>query len=378
MGKTTIAAATALRSARLGYRTIVLSTDSAHSLSDSFDSPLSNEPKLIAPNLWGQETNINQTLERYWGTVQKWMAALLAWRGMEEMVAEEMAILPGMEELANLLYIVNYYDSGKYDVIIVDCAPTADALRLLSFPEIMRWWMEKIFPIGRTATTMLRPLVRPVLRIPLPDGEFFDSAQELFNELKRIYALLSNPEVTSVRLVLNPEKMVIKEAQRTFTYLNLYGYFTDLVICNRFIPQKVEDRYFDPWKESQSKYYQMVEEVFAPIPILTCPLLEREVVGASMLETLADALYHEQDPTQFFFRGQLHRIQKEDSYYVLIIPLPFASKEQVSITRSEEEIVVKVGNFKRNIALPRTLAGLPVCGAKFDGDKLRIRFDKGR
>ena len=378
VGKTTIAAATALRTAELGYRTMVLSTDSAHSLSDSFDFPLGNEPKLIAPNLWGQETSMSETLEHYWGTIRKWMATLLAWRGMEEMVAEEMAILPGMEELANLLYIVNYHDSGKYDVIIVDCAPTADTLRLLSFPEILRWWMEKMFPIGRTATAMVSPLVRPVLHIPLPDKEVFDSAQELFNELKRIYALLSNPEVTSVRLVLNPEKMVIKEAQRTSTYLNLYGYSTDLVICNRLIPEKVEDRYFDSWKESQSKYYQMIEEGFAPLPILTAPLLEQEVVGTSMLKALADALYHEQDPTQFFFQGQLHQIQKENGYYVLTIPLPFATKEQLSITKSEEEIVVQVGNLKRNIILPHTLAGLRVSGAKLEGDKLRIRFDKRR
>ncbi len=375
VGKTTVAAATALRSAELGYRTMVLSTDSAHSLSDSFDTPLGDEPRLIAPNLWGQETTISRTIETHWGIIRKWMSALLAWRGMDEIVAEEMAVFPGMEEMANLLYIINYYDSGKYDVIIVDCAPTADTLRLLSFPEILRWWMEKMFPIGRTAASVLRPFVRPVLGIPLPDEEVFDSAENLFNELQRMRSLLTDPGKASVRLVLNPEKMVIKEAQRTFTYLNLYGYFTDLIICNRLIPEKVEDRYFNSWKESQSKYYQIIEECFAPLPIRSIPLLEQEVVGIPMLKLVADSLYGEQDPTNFFFKGQPHEIKKEDGYYVLTLDLPFTTKEQVSLMRNGDELIVQAGNFKRNIILPHMLIGLPVKEAKFEQDKLRISFE---
>lgn len=375
VGKTTVAAATALRSAESGYSTIILSTDSAHSLADCFDLPLGNEPQPLAQNLWGQETNISQAIETRWGTIQKWMTALLTWRGMEEIVAREMAVLPGMEEMANLLYILDYSDSGEYDVIVVDCAPTGDTLRLLSFPEILRWWMEKLFPIERTVTSMLRPFVKPVLKIPLPDEEVFDSAQHLFQELQRMHTLLTNPDKVSVRLVLNPEKMVIKEAQRTFTYLGLYGYFTDLIICNRLLPEKVEDHYFHSWKESQSKYLQLIEECFAPLPIFTVPLLEQEVVGVPALRIMANALYKEEDPTRFFFQGQTQDIRKEDGSYILSLTLPFISKDQVSLMRSGDELVVQVGSFKRNIILPQILAGLAVKGAKFEQSKLKIAFE---
>jgi arsenite-transporting ATPase len=249
---------------QLGYRTIVLSTDSAHSLADAFDTPLSGEPQAIAPNLWGQETEMSQTLKTYWSDIHDWMAALMAWRGIEEIIADEMAVLPGMEELANLLYIANYSYSGDYEVIIVDCAPTGETLRFLSFPEHLRWWMEKMFPIGRTATSLVRPFVRPFLDIPLPGDKVFQSAERLFEELGRMRDLLTDAEKASVRIVVNPERMVIKEAQRSFTYLNLYGYATDLIICNRLIPAEVADRYFDSWKESQTRYYQVIEECFAP------------------------------------------------------------------------------------------------------------------
>ena len=375
VGKTTIAASTAVRAAELGYRTIVLSTDSAHSLADAFDTPLSGEPQAIVPNLWGQETEMSQTLKTYWSDIHDWMAALMAWRGIEEIIADEMAVLPGMEELANLLYIANYSYSGDYDVIIVDCAPTGETLRFLSFPEHLRWWMEKMFPIGRTATSLVRPFVRPFLDIPLPGDKVFQSAERLFEELGRMRDLLTDAEKASVRIVVNPERMVIKEAQRSFTYLNLYGYATDLIICNRLIPAEVADRYFDSWKESQTRYYQVIEECFAPLPILSVPLLEHEVVGMSMLKVMAQALYGDRDPTQLFYRGQAQEIEREDGYYVLTLSLPFVTKSNVSLMRNGDELTVQVGSYRRSIILPRTLAGLPVKEARFEDEKLRIRFE---
>ena len=374
VGKTSVAAASALRSAQLGYRTIILSTDSAHSLSDSFDIALGNELRPIMPNLWGQEPEVSQTLETRWGTIQRWFSALLAWRGMDEITADEMAVLPGMEELANLLYIVDYYRSGEYDVIIVDCAPTGETLRFLAFPEVLHWWMERMFPIGRKAASLVHPLVSRLTNIPMPDDEVFASIEDLFSELDQIRALLTNQDVASVRLVVNPEKMVIKEAQRTFTYLNLYGYFTDLIICNRLIPDKVNDQYFSFWKKSQSQYYRVIEEGFAPLPIYSVPLLEREVVGTPTLEIMADALYGKDDPTKFFFRGQVQNFQKEDEHYTLTLTLPFIEKEDISLVRSGDELAVQVGNFKRNIILPHALAGLAATGARFEGSKLRIQF----
>ncbi|RLC73218.1 MAG: ArsA family ATPase [Chloroflexi bacterium] len=374
VGKTSVAAATALRCAELGYKTIILSTDAAHSLGDSFEVKLGNEPEPIASNLWGQETEMSRTLERHWTRIQEWFKALLAWRGIEEIVAEEIAILPGMEEGANLLYIVDHYDGGKYDVIVVDCAPTADTLRFLSFPEILRWWMEKMFPIGRTAAGLARPFIKPLLNVPLPEDEVFRAAEDLFEELYRIRTLLTNAEVTSVRLVLNPEKMVIKEAQRAFTYLNLYGYPTDLVVCNRMIPEGVTDEHFEFWKESQAKYHKLIEESFAPLPILDVPLFDQEVTGISMLRRMGEVLFGEEDPSRIFFHGRPREIEKADGYYELIIPLPFVEKAEISLTQNGDELLVQVGRYKRNLVLPRTLAGLPIEGARFEDGRLRIRF----
>ncbi|MAF85886.1 MAG: arsenic-transporting ATPase [Dehalococcoidales bacterium] len=377
VGKTSIAAATALRSAELGHRTIVLSTDAAHSLSDSFEVSLGNEPQLIVPNLWGQETELFKTMETYWKTIQKYISALLAWRGMDEMAAEEMSAFPGMEELANLLYVIHYQDEEQYDVVIMDCAPTGETMRLLSFPEILRWWMTRMFPIGRKVAILAHPLAKALMNMPFPDSEVFDSVEELYLELDRIHALFTDAEKTSVRLVVNPEKMVIKEAQRTFTYLHLYGYFTDLVICNRLIPDRVKARYFQAWKDSQKRYHQLIEEGFIPVPISDVPLMEREIVGIPMLMVMAKALYGDDDPTAVFFKGRVQDIHKENKHYALTLHLPFSSKEKISVTQVGDELAVQVANFRRNVTLPHTLVGLEVVGAKLENGELRIKFRGG-
>lgn len=375
VGKTSVAAATALHCADLGYRTLIMSTDAAHSLSDSFDSPIGGEPRLIVHNLWGQESELGMTLSKQWTTIQEWLSALLAWRGLKEVEADDIAILPGMEELSNLLYIVNYAQSSQYDTIVVDCAPTGETLRLLSFPEILNWWMEKLFPIERRVTKIVRPIVKPLLNIPIPDEEVFDSIQALFPQLNQMRTLLTDPKKTSIRLVLNPEKMVIKETQRTFTYLNLYGYSTDLIICNRFIPENVTDHYFDYWKANQEQYLRSIEERFAPLPILIIPLMEREVVGFDMLRAVAEKLYRDHDPTEFFHYGKAHYIEKEDEYYTLSFDLPYSSKDEISLIRSGDELIIHVGTYRRNIILPRTLVNLTLKGAKFENNKLVVRFD---
>ncbi len=374
VGKTTVAAATALRAAELGYKTVVLSTDPAHSLADSFDITLGNEPQLIASNLWAQETNMSQTLRTYWDTVQEWITALLAWRGIDEVVADDIAVLPGMEELANLLYISHYHDDNKYDVAIVDCAPTGETLRLLSFPEILRWWMHRIFPKGRAIVGMVRPLVKFASNIPMPSDEVFDSAEHLFSELDRIQNLLSDPKKSSMRLVVNPEKMVIKEAQRTFTYLNLYGYPTDLIICNRFISEEVKDPYFDYWKKSQKEYYTLIEECFAPLPVLSLPLFQQEVVGIPMLQAVGKTLYRDNDPAKLFFHGQIQSIKREDNSYILSMALPFIAKGNINLARNGDELTIQVASFRRNIILPNILRGLAVDKARFEDERLKISF----
>jgi arsenite/tail-anchored protein-transporting ATPase len=374
VGKTTVAAATAARCAALGHRTIVLSTDLAHSLADSFDRPLAPEPVEIAPNLWAQETDIYHNIRTYWGRVQEWINMLLAWRQIDELVADELSVLPGMDELANLLWINRHGESGQFDVVIVDCAPTGETLRLLSLPDVARWWMEKIFPLHRRAAQVVRPLGRALFDFPVPPDDVYDAVKDLFGQLDDLHGMLTDQALTSVRLVLNPEKMVVKEAQRTYTYLNLFGYATDLVVCNRVLPPEVTDRYFDAWKETQARHRQAVEEGFAPLPILDAPLFGHEIVGLDRLREMATALYGDRDPSELFFHGKGHYIEKQAGEYVLSLQLPFASKEQVSLLQADDELIVHVGGQKRNVILPRALVGLQPQGARFEDGALRIRF----
>ena len=373
VGKTSVAAATAVHCAAHGARTVVLSADPAHSLADSLDLPLGAEPVEIAPKLWGQETDIFYNMQRHWGTIQGWLRSVLAWRGLDAAMSEEIAVLPGMEELANLLWINEHALSGRYDVLVVDCAPTGETLRLLTFPEIGRWWLEKILPLQRRVAKVVHPILRPIVDIPLPEEAVLDAAEDLFRRLDRLHKLLSGPDA-SVRIVLNPEKMVIKESQRTLTHLNLYQYQTDLVICNRVLPEQFDDSYFKFWKDTQQRYLQTVEESFAPIPIVTVPWFEQEVVGLAMLRRMGDALYQEHDPTAVHFRGRSHTIRRDGDGYSLRLPLPLAQKEQIGLHRSGDELIVRIGAIRRNIVLPYSVGQLEVAGARFEEDTLVIRF----
>jgi len=373
-----VAAATALRSARLGHRTLVMSTDAAHSLADCFDRPLGPEPTPVASKLWGQELDVYRQIDTQWGILQEWIKLLMEWRGIDEVLAEEMALLPGMDELASLLYLLNYYEGGEYEVIIVDCAPTGETLRLLSFPDVLRWWLQRIFPIQRAAARVARPVMRRLTDLPVPDDEVFAAVKELLTRLERTREVLADGETTSVRLVLNPEKMVIREAQRTYTYLSLYGYAIDAVVCNRLLPEALNHPYFEAWKETQERYYALVEEGFSPLPIINGPLMEQEVVGLKMLERFARALFDTSDPTGVLYRGEAQRIRQEDGTYLLTLNLPFASKEQIALSQVGDELIVQVGAYRRNLILPRALAVAESQGAKLEGNKLTIRFGPPR
>lgn len=376
VGKTTVAAATALRTAEAGHRTLVMSTDTAHSLGDSLELRLSGAPTEVHKNLLAQEVDVLREMDVHWGTLQEWVKALLAWRGLEETVAGEVAILPGMEELAGLLYVLEHYDNPDLDVIIVDCAPTGETLRLLSFPDVLRWWLDHVFPIERQAARVLRPIVSALWKLPMPQEEVFAAAKALTERLIRMRDVLTDPEETSVRLVLNPERMVVREAQRTFTYLGLYGYHTDMVVENRVLPSAVRDPYFDAWRAGQRRQEELIAEAFAPVPIRRVPLMEREVVGTEMLTRLGEALYGEDDPTQVFYRGEAREFLEEKGRRVLEIALPFVEKSDVAVTQHGEELAVRVGNHKRNIILPHTFAILEASDAKLENERLRITFRK--
>jgi len=373
VGKTSVAAATALLCAERGQRTLVISTDIAHSLADSFDLPLGGEPTPIAPNLWGQESDVYYNVRRYWGRVQSYVQSVFRWRGLDDVLAEEMTVLPGMDELSSLLWIAEHHDSGKYDVIIVDAAPTGETVRLLSLPEAGRWWLERIFPIQRRAMQIAGPVLRRMMGIPVPDDSVFAAGEELFHRLDHMQRLLADETKSSVRLVLNLEKMVIKEAQRSFTYFHLFGYPTDLVVCNRVLPDG-SGAYFQAWHDAQQRYLPLVEESFAPVPVRNVPFFDQEVLGVEMLGRLGRALFGETDPADFFYRGRPYRVRRENGGYVLTLDLPFTSKEEVSLLRNGDELVLQVGSWRRNLVLPRVLVEAAAQGAKFEGNTLRIDF----
>ncbi len=374
-GKTSISAATALRCAELGYRTIVVSTDTAHSLADSLDVKLGPEPIQVMDNLWGQEIDARYTLDRYWGDVQRYLVRLLTQRGAEHIIAEEVTILPGLEEGAHLLWINHYMNLGQFDVMVIDSAPTAETLRLLSLPDASRWWIEKIINLltGRTIK-LLRPLVRTV-GAELPDDDAAQAIRELFTTLDKVRALMADPQVTSLRLVINPERMVIKETQRTYTYLNLYNYAVDAVICNRVIPAKVQDPFFAAWKATQAENMSLIEEAFSPLPLLKVPLFNMEMGGLEMLQRLGDALYGEGDPSRLMFEGLTHRIEPDgNGGYRLVVALPFADRSDMDLYRSTDEITLRVGPYRRNVVLPYALWNLEIKDAVFKDQTLSIHF----
>jgi arsenite-transporting ATPase len=374
VGKTSIAAATALRCADLGQRALVVSTDAAHSLGDSLQAELGPEPINVAPNLDAQEIDVHYSIDKYWGDFQKFMVGLFTQRGAKDVIAEEVTILPGLEEGASLLWLNDYAEGGKYDVVVIDAAPTAETLRLLSLPDVARWWVEKLIPLSRTAARILTPVARP-FGIQGPDVAAIDAVEHLFDTLDDVRAMLADGEVSSMRMVVNAERMVIKETQRTYTYLNLYGYPVDAVICNRLIPDSVRDPYFRAWKDAQAEHLALIQECFNPLPLLTAPLFKSEMGGLDLLRKMGDSLYGEGDPAARLFSGETEELHhEEDGSYTLRIPLPLAEKTDVDLYRVADELTLGVGSYRRNIALPRVLWPLQVEKARLDEGVLAVHF----
>ncbi len=374
VGKTTIAAATGLSASDSGYKTLVMSTDSAHSLSDSFGIQLGTQPTRIKKTLYGLEIDVNKEIKQNWQEVQKQFSAVLNFHGIDAVIADEMAIFPGLDELFSLVKLKDYYDKQSYDVVIVDCAPTGETLKFLSFPEIIRWYMRNIFPLQRNVARVIRPVVKRVTNLPFPDDEFFEASQETYQRVGLIKEILSNESITSIRIVLNPEKMVIKEAQRSLTYFSLFDFPIDLIIANRIIPPNVKDPYFDKWKITQKNYLKTIEEYFSPFPILTSKLFSQEINGLALLKKMSKNIYKDKDPVQIFYKGKPVGISKHNGNYILSIRIPFLKKEDLDILKKDEELVITAGKYKRNILLPRSLVDLEPTSAKYEKDLLKIGF----
>jgi arsenite-transporting ATPase len=374
VGKTTVAAATALACAERGHRTLVLSTDPAHSLADAFDRRLGAEPTLIRRNLWGQEINVLEEIRANWGEVARYLTLLFASRGIDEVVAEEMAVLPGTEELCALLQLQRHATDRRFDCLVVDCAPTAETLRLLSFPDAARWYMEKLFPWERRLMRTVRPAIQPLVDIPLPRDQVFAAVERLFHGVEEVKRLLTDWTRATVRLVLNPEKMVIRETQRALTYLNLYGYAADAIVNNRVFSEALGEQTLARWRTIQARYGELIRQTFAPLPVWDVPFFDREVVGLPMLAKMAEALFRERDPVKVYAAGPVQTLRKERDGYTLALQLPFVQEKDIVLDRVGDELVVSIGNFRRTLYLPRALLASEVEGATLTDGWLRIAF----
>jgi arsenite-transporting ATPase len=374
VGKTSVAASTARRCAAAGLRTLVISTDPAHSLSESMSTELESEPVEIAKLLWGQEVNAQEEMERHWSGVQDWLGELLQQRGVDRISAEELTVPPGMDELFSLLRLQAHNESDRWDAIVVDCAPTGETLRLLSFPDVARWWIDKVFPFERQILAAARPIARSLLDITLPSQAVFADIERLSQNLIAMNEILRDSTRCTIRLVMTPDKMVIGEAMRTFTYLNLYGYVTDAVIVNRLFPSTVGD-YFAAWRAVQQEHLELVHSAFAPVPVLCAPYFDQEVIGTGMLDRLAGELFQGHDPSGVLYDALSQELAVSEDGARLRLVLPFASKGDISLKKIGLQLIVGVDGQKRTIMLPSAMAAMRPAAATFEDGALQISFD---
>jgi arsenite/tail-anchored protein-transporting ATPase len=374
VGKTSVAAATARRCAAAGQRTLVLSTDPAHSLSASLGAPLGPDPTPVADDLWGQEVQAQTEMERHWEGVRSWLGQLLIGRGVDRVSAEELTVPPGLDELFSLLQVKAHFESAAFDVVIVDCAPTGETLRLLSFPDVARWWLQKVFPQSPQLMAAARPLARAMLDVSLPGDAVIDDVQRLVRNLIAMNEILRDTEHVSVRLVMTPDRMVVDEARRTFTYLNLYGYLTDAVVVNRVFPEEVGP-YFGAWRERQLTALDEVQSAFAPVPVLRAPYFGEEVVGADMLDRLGAHVFEQRDPGAVLHGGLTQELVVGADAAQLRMDLPFAEKGEISLKKIGLELVVRVDGYKRTLMLPPAMGDYRPTGASFDDGALHVTFD---
>jgi arsenite-transporting ATPase len=379
VGKTSLAAATGLRLSKRGYRTLVMSVDPAHSLADSFDIETSlfhvktGDPYSINDKLDIHEVNIQKEIKRHWREISSYVISVLRTTGISDVEAEELAILPGMEELSALMYVNQVRREQRYDVIVLDCAPTAESMRFVSMPTTLDWYMKHIFPFQRGLLKAVRPIANRVSPVELPPDTYFANIQNLFARLDGIGELLEDPKTTSVRLVTNPERMVLRETQRAFVYFSLHGLAVDGIVVNRVLPTEVTDAYFEEWRASQSKILDEIEAYFAPVEVKRVPLFTHEVLGRERLEELANRLYGDnEDPAAVSRTQPPYNFVKRDGLYEVVVQLPFAVKGEVGLFKKGDELVVEIGTLRRHIGLPTSMAGLMPSRAKLENQVLTV------
>jgi len=381
VGKTSLAAATGLHLSRLGYRTLIMSVDPAHSLADSFNLEGSlfhgstGDPVSVSPNLSIHEVNIQVEIKRHWKEISLYLTTVLRTSGLSGVEAEELAILPGMEELSAMMYINQHRRSNEFDVIVLDCAPTAESLRFISMPTTLDWYMKHVFPWQRKVVKAIRPLANRMGPMEMPGESYFDNLQSLAGRVDGIAELLEDPQVTSVRLVTNAEKMVLKETQRAFVYFSLHGLTVDAILVNRVLPESVQDVWFAEWRASQAKVLQEIDEFFSPVEVRRIPLFMHEVIGMAGLTEVASHLYREgEDPSLVTRTEAPYSFHKENGRNEVRVKLPFAVKGDVGLFKKDDELVVQIGTLRRHIGLPVSMAALSPGKARLENQLLTVEM----
>ena len=381
VGKTSLAAATGVKLAELNHRTLVMSIDPAHSLADAFDLDTdlfhlqTSDPLPINDRLSIQELNIQKEIKRHWQEISSYVSSVLRTTGIGSVEAEELAILPGMEELSAMMYINQYRREQCYDVIVLDAAPTAESMRFISMPTTLEWYMKHIFPFERNVLKAVRPIANRVAPFELPPDTYFGNILDLFKRLEGVDAIMENPLITSVRLVTNPEKMVLRETQRAFVYFSLHGLTVDTVLVNRLLPAEVMDTWFEEWHTSQDTILHEIEEYFAPVPVKKVPLFAHEILGKQRLEDLARVMYAEdEDPSAVTRTEKAYTFGKQNGLYEIRILLPFATKGEIELFKKGDELVVQIGTFRRHIGLPRSMAALTPSRARLESKVLTVEM----
>lgn len=378
VGKTTTAAATALELAARGARVVVTSADPAHSLSDSLGAGLGSDPVEVAPRCFAQQLDARERLEDSWGDIRDWMLEVFDWAGVAAIEAEELAVVPGLDELFALTEVESLCASGRYDVVVVDCAPTAETVRLLSLPDILGWYMDRLFPASRRMSRMVGPLVSRMTSLPVAGDAVFEAGQRFYDQLDRVRRILADPSVTSARLVVNPERMVLAEARRTYTYLSLFGYQVDAVVVNRVLPDgtttEVSGEWFDRWRATQEQHLSSIEDDFAPLPVFRAAHVGGEVVGVEALTRFAEELWSDVDPMERLVDARPLRVTRQGSTFVLSVELPFAGRDEIDLSRSGDELFVAVGPHRRNLVLPDSLRRREIGSASLEAGRLEVEF----
>ena len=381
VGKTSVAAATGVRLAEIGYKTLVMSVDPAHSLGDSFDlegalfHAATADPKSIRENLWIQEVNIQREIKRHWNEIATYITSVLRTTGLSDVEAEEMAIFPGMEELSAMMYVNQYLQEKQFDVVILDCAPTAESLRFVSLPTTLEWYVKHIFTFQRSIMKAVRPIVNKLGPIEAPPDSYFGNIQSLFKKVQGIDVVLEDPAITSVRLVTNPEKMVLRETQRAFVYFCLHGLTVDEVIVNRILPDEITDPFFAEARKAQAGILSEIEAYFAPVPVSRVPLFNREVLGYAGLHQLSDRLYGGTvDPALVTRTEKVYSFAVVDGHYEVRLRMPFVQKAEIGLFKKADELVVQVGTLRRHVGLPTTMASLVPVKARLEQDMLVVEL----